>query len=195
MCAALASPVTGGHEARPAPQFKFRVKDIQGVGHGSGEWQGKKAAVFFFVALECPISAGYSAEIRRIAGQYAGAGFIFYAVVSDPTVRASRATRRRFRDFGYDFPVLLDGEQTLAKRLLIEVTPEVAVVSPAGELLYRGRIDDRFVSLGKYRDKPTRQDLRITLDAIAAGHTPPARSAPAVGCYLPEAPKHRRNYE
>jgi hypothetical protein len=60
------------------------------------------------------------------------------------------------------------------------------VLSPSGDVLYRGRIDDRVADFGKRRVEPTRRDLRLALDAILAGKPVQARLTKAVGCYIPE---------
>lgn len=63
--------------------------------------------------------------------------------------------------------------------------PEAAVFSPLGELLYRGRIDDRAVSPGVTRPEPRRHDLREALEAVLAGKKPDPQFTESVGCYLP----------
>ena len=65
------------------------------------------------------------------------------------------------------------------------MSPEVAVFSPANVLLYRGRIDDRLITLGKQRVSPKRRDLREALDAIVAGKPVLVPVTKAFGCYLP----------
>ena len=69
------------------------------------------------------------------------------------------------------------------------VTPEVAVMRGT-TLLYRGRIDDRYVELGRERPKPTERDLEDALDAIVAGKSRCAiRETRAVGCILSDLVK------
>ena len=66
-------------------------------------------------------------------------------------------------------------------------TPEAAVfVRHATEptLVYRGRIDDRYVDIGRTRPAPTRHDLDEVIAAIRSGRTPALRSTPAVGCLI-----------
>ncbi len=69
------------------------------------------------------------------------------------------------------------------KQTGVTVTPEVAVMSADQKLLYRGRIDDRYVEFGKDRPEPTVRDLERALDAILAGKPVPVRETQAVGCY------------
>jgi len=51
-------------------------------------------------------------------------------------------------------------------------------------MVYRGRIDDRYVDFGRSRPAPTTRDLRAVLQALAAGSTLTPRTTPAVGCFI-----------
>jgi len=62
--------------------------------------------------------------------------------------------------------------------------PEAAVVDQGGTLRYHGRIDDRWVSLGRDRSSPTHSDLAEALSATLAGHLVAQAGPPAVGCIL-----------
>jgi hypothetical protein len=73
--------------------------------------------------------------------------------------------------------------QKLVKLTGVTVTPEVAVVNGT-QVLYRGRIDDRYLELGKDRPEPTRRDLEAALEAIAAGKAVAVPETRAVGCIL-----------
>ncbi|HUQ87649.1 MAG TPA: hypothetical protein VM096_08830, partial [Vicinamibacterales bacterium] len=70
----------------------------------------------------------------------------------------------------------------------VTVTPEVAVMR-GSTLVYRGRIDDRYVELGRERPKPTRHDLEEALNAAIAGKTIAIRQTRAVGCILADLVK------
>ena len=65
----------------------------------------------------------------------------------------------------------------------MSVTPEVAVMNGT-RVLYRGRIDDRYVEFGKDRLTPTRHDLEDALDAVIAGKNVTQRETRAVGCII-----------
>jgi hypothetical protein len=51
-------------------------------------------------------------------------------------------------------------------------------------MLYRGRIDDRYVAFGKARPAPTRRDLEETLDALLEGKLPEPVTTTAIGCFI-----------
>jgi len=64
-------------------------------------------------------------------------------------------------------------------------TPEAIVLGPEGQQLYRGRIDNRFVELGKSRYQPTESDLQEALDAILQGKPAPHPVTRTIGCAIP----------
>jgi hypothetical protein len=70
----------------------------------------------------------------------------------------------------------------------VTTTPEVAIVTPAGQIAYRGRIDDQYADLGKKRLAPTQRDLREALTSILAGQPVPRPRTVAIGCLIPELP-------
>ncbi len=158
------------------------LPDSEGHAHRATEIQGKRAAVFEFVAIDCPISNRYVPEMARMSQEFEAKGIAFYAVL--PRSSTLNQAKKYTRDFQYRFPVLLDSRNTLVRQLGVTVTPEVAVISPEGTLLYRGRIDDRHVDLGKERPHPVRRDLREALDAIVAGHHVTARFTKTIGCFI-----------
>ncbi|HZT28988.1 MAG TPA: thioredoxin family protein [Bryobacteraceae bacterium] len=168
----------------PLLSATFNLPDTAGVRHTSAEVRRSKAAVFAFIATDCPISKAYAPELARLHAEYAPRGVAFLAVHSDPAVSAPEV-RRHVREFGYPFPTLLDPKQTLARALGVKVTLEVAVVSPEGRLLYRGRVDDRYVDFGKTRPAAHRQDLRAALEQILAGKPVTEPETRALGCAIP----------
>jgi peroxiredoxin len=167
-----------------ASSFLFHLPDTEGVQHTPAEFRHSKAVVFAFIANDCPISNAYAPELARIYAAYAHRGVAFYAVHSDPDVSAEEV-RQHSREYGYPFPTLLDRSQQLARFTGVKTTLEIAVLSPGGELLYRGRVDDRTVDFGKIRPQATRQDLRIALDEILAGKPVSERYTKALGCAIP----------
>jgi len=76
-----------------------------------------------------------------------------------------------------------DPKLALVKFTGATVTPEAVVVA-GGKVVYRGRIDDRYVDLGRERPAPTRRDLFEALTAIVAGKPAPQSVTQAVGCFI-----------
>jgi peroxiredoxin len=188
MCAvpALVIAVTA---SASLPQFALR--DTSGAVHRPDEWASKRAIVVFFTTVECPLSNGYVPEMNRIVKAYAGKGVTFYAVEADTTVTEADV-RKHALDFQFSFPMLMDPKQTLVQMAGATATPEVAVFSSAGKVLYLGRIDNRVEDFDKRRTVITEHDLTDALDAVLAGKAAPHPKTRAIGCiinYLTEAKK------
>jgi hypothetical protein len=64
------------------------------------------------------------------------------------------------------------------------MTPEAVIVSPAGEVLYRGRINDLYLGPTKRQRAATTKDLRDAIDAVLAGKPTPSPQEPAQGCKI-----------
>jgi peroxiredoxin len=147
---------------------------------------GEVARVFIFVAHDCPISNAYAPEINRICFQYNQRGIDFALVSVDPEVTFKLADAAKFAAaHAFRAPLLLDPNHRLSRQLGATCTPEAVVVSTSGGILYRGRIDDRFVDFGTERDNPTVTDLRDAIDDALAGHSAPKPWKSPVGCSIP----------
>jgi peroxiredoxin len=169
--------------------WDFELLDANGRKHTAREWKDARAVAIFFIAAECPISNRYGPEINRLVADYSARGIAFYGVHSDPDIGPAAALRHA-QDYGFDFPVLLDPNQTLAGKTGVILTPTAVILSPAGELLYRGRIDNRYLDFGKYRGAGVKPDLRLALEAVEDGKPVPEKYTKPVGCALP--PPHAR---
>lgn len=167
-----------------ASQVKLDVRDIDGVEHRQAEWESKRAVVVFFTTTECPLSNGYIPEMNRLQKEYAPRNIAFYAVEVDTTI-ADRDIRKHAKDFGIAYPVLIDKRQTLVRLAGATATPEVAVLSSKGTVLYLGRIDNRVEDFDQRRNVVTEHNLRDALDAVLAGRPVPRASTKVVGCAIP----------
>jgi thiol-disulfide isomerase/thioredoxin len=165
--------------------------DVSGVQRDPLITSGHVATVLLFIAPECPISNGYAPEITRISTAYEPKGVAFYGVHADPRVSADTA-REHASEYGYEFPVLLDADQTLAHRVGATVTPEAVVLNRAGNVVYAGRIDNTYYGFGRRRETPTKRELRDALDDLIDGRPVATSAAPAIGCEIPP-PMSRAN--
>lgn len=171
----------------PGDGLWMSVRDSEGTLHTSEEWAGKKAVVLLFVTTDCPLSNAYVPELNRMEREYAQQGVVFYAIQGDATT-PREVVRRHVKEFGYGFPYLLDSSEWLAAYTGATTTPEAAVISPHGGVLYLGRIDNRVEDYGKRRVQVTEFDLRDTLDAIVSGKAVPRRRTKAFGCAIIRKP-------
>ena len=162
------------------------VKDLDGKSCAFFAQTSAKPLVFIFILPDCPISNSYAPELKRLRGAFPQ--IEFYLVYADPDVAVAEA-RQHSKDYDFGFPGLLDPAHQLVRKSGVTRTPEAAVFSPEGKLLYRGRIDDRYLDFGKKRDRPGQRDLENALNAILRNQ--PARwpNEPPIGCYIPTKEK------
>jgi thiol-disulfide isomerase/thioredoxin len=136
--------------------------------------------VLVFTTTDCPISNRYAPEIQRLANKFGNVSFVMVYPVASDTPELIDAHRKKF---AYAMEFRRDEKHELVKKTGVTVTPEVAVMKD-GRMLYRGRIDDRYVDFGKDRPQPTVRDLERSLEAIIAGKAVPVSETRAVGCIL-----------
>ena len=127
--------------------LSFQLPDTDGVRHTPAEFRQSKAVVFAFVSANGPVPNRLNAELARLYAAYARRGVSFYGVQSD---------RGPARQRSLPFPVLLDRQRQLAWVAGAGYSPQVAVLSPAGEVFYRGHATAR---------------LAAALDEILAGRS------------------------
>ena len=145
-----------------------------------------KLTVYVFTTTDCPISNRYAPDIQRLAAKFRPeASFtLVYPVPTDSTAMI----REHNRKFGYTLPIVRDLDQRLVKLTGATVLPEVAVMQ-GSNLLYRGRIDDRYIDFGKERILPTTRDLEDALMSAATGKPIAVKQTQAVGCILSDLVK------
>jgi len=137
--------------------------------------------VLVFTTTDCPISNRYAPEIQRLATKFADkVRFVLVYPVPTDTDAMIRDHRTKY---AYSIDAIRDPAQALVKQTGVTVTPEVAVMD-GSRVLYRGRIDDRYVEFGKDRPQPTTRDLETALDAVVAGKAIAVRETRAIGCIL-----------
>jgi thiol-disulfide isomerase/thioredoxin len=141
-----------------------------------------KPTVLIFVRTDCPISNRYAPELIRLYKEFSERA-VFYLVYADPANTVG-VIHKHMADYGYTFGALRDPGHELVKLAKARVTPEAAVFSASGQLLYHGRIDNRYVDLGKSMPQPTRRDLEEALRSVLAGKPVQVASTPAIGCFL-----------
>ena len=147
---------------------------------------GVRVVVFYFAATDCPISNRYVPEIQRLDREYASNGVRVWWVYPNPTDDAAAISRHRL-EFGITGGVFPDPPESAVSLAHATITPEAAVfVVDGGELreVYRGRIDDRYISIGQERPRATRYDLELAISAALAGKPVPHPEGPPVGCAI-----------
>lgn len=176
------------HHAGDAEKLSEAVfTDVAGQPHRLPGREECRALVLFFIAHDCPMSNGYAPEIARICKEFMPRGAAFRVVYAERDLASADAARHA-REFAFPCPAILDRDLRLASRAGATMTPEAAVLSPAGAVLYLGRIDDLYADYGKKRPQPGRRDLREAIEAVLAGRAVPQARTPGLGCQIDFTP-------
>lgn len=139
----------------------------------------KIASVIVFLSARCPCSSSHEFSLKEIYQEYSTKGFHFVGIHSNRDEPAKLA-RSHFRESMVPFPVLADRENRLANLFGALKTPHVFVVSPDGQLLYTGGVDN-----SRDHKKASKHFLREALTALSKGKKPTIREARALGCIIP----------
>jgi hypothetical protein len=147
---------------------------------------GVRVVVLIFAASDCPISNRYVPEIARLTNEFSRQAVRFWWVYPNSGDTAPIVEKHN-RDFSIDGESLLDSKQSLVALAHTTVTPESAVFVVAGGALhevYHGRIDDRYLDIGKERPQAQHHDLETAISAAIAGKPVPQPGGPPVGCSI-----------
>jgi hypothetical protein len=168
----------------------FLLRDVQGVERHPLRVDAGKANVLFFITNECPISNSFAPEIARICSDYKSKGINCSLVYVDPALSDDQA-RKHAEEYRHgDYPRMVDRKHELVKATGVTITPEVAVINHAGNVVYRGRIDDSYAVLGQPRRPVREADLRNALNAVVDGQPVAKPETKALGCYISDFSAH-----
>lgn len=142
-----------------------------------------RVEVFLFVRTDCPITNRYAPELERIGQEFRNRGVRFWLIYPDATESAA-AIENHIAQYHFPGEPLRDPRHSLIELAHATVAPEAAVFDSAGKLMYHGRIDDRYVEIGKARQTAQVHDLENAIAAVLAGKPVAQSETRAVGCSL-----------
>ena len=119
-------------------------------------------SLYLFLLDDCPICLNYTPLLNDLYAKY-GSRITFQGYF--PNFSSKQKKINLFKvTYQIEFPLQTDYYKEQAKKWDAQVTPEVILYNHTSEkLIYQGRIDNKFVRLGKRRNVITEHNL---LDAI-----------------------------
>ena len=186
VCCHLSARSAIAAETVPLKSYKF--KDIDGTVHDPFADEKQKAIVVVFISTDCPIANYYQPSLSRMAKQFADDGVCFFLVHPDSDL-AIKDAKQHAKEYKSVAPVVLDKTHSWVKVLKATRTPEAFVVNRKGIVLYRGRIDNTFVDLGKKRRAGIRYDLKNAVQDVVDGRPVKTAETKPIGCFIPKLRK------
>ncbi|TWU04766.1 redoxin domain-containing protein [Stieleria varia] len=172
------------HALAVEPNVDWKLTDIDGNHHEPFEEKSTRGLVLIFISTDCPIANGYQPLIQRLASDYRKDGMRIFMIHSSPRLSIEEA-RKHAIEFGISTPVVIDTDQSIARRVGATVTPQAFVFVPnQTHLVYQGRIDNMYAGYGKKRKVATTHDLADALESVVAGRPIKNAETIAVGCFI-----------
>jgi len=174
------SPVVGRHIE------DFALRDFRGKEYRLAE-STKSVVVVTFLGTECPLARLYVPRLVELREEFADRSVVFLGIVSnrqDSIAEISHFARANH----VRFPMLKDPGNRVADLFHARRTPEAFVLDRDRVIRYRGRIDNQygFQKDGRsfQRNKPTRRDLALAIEAVLSGNEVSVPETVSPGCKI-----------
>jgi peroxiredoxin len=168
---------TTDHTHAPA----FDLPGVDGRSHTLDEYGDAPALVLVQSCNHCPYVQAWEGRLIAIQDEYADRGVRLAAISSNDADThpedSFEEMKARAAAQGFTFDYLYDADQSVARALGSERTPEVFVYDGERRLVYHGAIDD-----SRNEEAVTQHYLRDALDAVLDGREPPVAETMPVGC-------------
>jgi peroxiredoxin len=143
------------------------------------------AVVVFFTSNHCPYVQHVHQGLVSLGRDYARPDTAIVAIGSNDPVGypddSPEELGRVATELGFNFPVLFDDTQEVARAYGAACTPDFFVFGPDRTLVYRGRLDPSRPNSGL---PVTGVELRAAIDAVLAGGPVAPEQYPSIGCSI-----------
>jgi peroxiredoxin len=162
-----------------APLFDITARKITSVpvADPSG-----KLRLFVFLSPECPLCQNYTKTLNALNKQYAGR-IQCYGIIPGKTYKNEEVAAFTEK-YKITYPVLIDASLRFSHYLQAAVTPEVILLTPGNELIYKGAIDNWLKDLGKPQAKISANYLQDAISRALKHESPAIKRTKAVGCMI-----------
>jgi len=145
-----------------------------------------KLTVVAYTDTACPLTVKYGPSLSRLEDVYRTKG-VRFVFVNPSSIEEPSDMKAMIERLKLDGPYVHDTSGAITSILQPRTTTEMFVLNPAGELVYRGAIDDQY-GIGYARNEPRHKYLVDALDSLLAGRKPAIPATWAPGCLLPPLP-------
>ncbi|PMN94678.1 thioredoxin family protein [Enterovibrio norvegicus] len=163
---------------------EFTLKDPDGNSFTMSEHLGEKGLLIMFICNHCPYVQRISKRLAQDTQSLLDEGINVLAVMSNDYHRVQSDSPENMKIFAsendFNFPYLVDEDQSVGKAYNAVCTPDFFGFNAAGELQYRGRLDD-----AKMMDASNRvPELINAMHMIAETGIGPKTQSPSMGCSI-----------
>ena len=166
---------------------KFNLLGIDGEMHTSDMFDGKKGSLVMFICNHCPFVKHVNEEIVNLSNEIMGNDIGVIGINSNDSTQEKYAEdsidkmREYAENLGYNFPYVVDEDQSVAKNFTAQCTPDFFLFDSDRNLIYRGQLDGSRPG----NDIPTNgKSLRSAIQALLNNEDPISEQLPSMGCNI-----------
>jgi len=162
----------------------FQLPDPGGKIHSSDGLMGSKGLLVIFTCNHCPYARAVWPRTIALASRAKELGI--HTVGINPNINpnypedAPEVMREKIKEWGINFPYLIDESQDVAREYKAQCTPDIYLFDSSKNLVYHGRVDDNWQD----ESKVTRKELKEAVDNLAAGKPISEKQFPSMGCSI-----------
>lgn len=166
-----------------APEFE--LPDAGGERFTLDDVRGPQGLLVMFGCNHCPFVIHLAPALAKFAAGLEGQGIGVVAINSNDVARYPADAPDKMVEFakkqGWNFPYLLDADQSVAHAYVAACTPDFYLFDGELKLVYCGQFDSSRPGNGK---PVTGEDLRAAVAAMLAGEEPLKTQRPSSGCNI-----------
>ncbi len=163
----------------------FTLADPDGNIFTMSDHLGEKGLLIAFICNHCPYVVAIAERLASDTAQLMSEGINVLTVMSNDYSYVpddNPENMKKFsRQYGFQFPYLVDVTQAVGKAYDAVCTPDFFGLNAKGELQYRGRLDDVGMNGNANHRK---RELVDAMRQIAETGTGPNMQSPSMGCSI-----------
>lgn len=163
--------------------YENRLPDIEEKTFSFSTLQNKKATVIVFLLSDCPATQDYTLTLNQLSSKYKLQNISFVGIFPGKFSTDSELIAFQ-KTYKLNFPLLKDNEMLLTKSLQAKTVPSCYLLNDAGQIVYRGRIDDWLFALGRKKRNVTQKDLENAIISLLKNQPIKIPETQPIGCIL-----------
>ena len=165
----------------------FNLLGIDDEIYSNEMFDGKKGSLVMFICNHCPFVKHVNEEIVNLSNEIMGNDIGVIGINSNDSTQEKYAEdsidkmREYAENLGYNFPYVVDEDQSVAKNFTAQCTPDFFLFDSDQNLVYRGQLDGSRPG----NDVPTNgESLRSAIQALLNNEDPISEQLPSMGCNI-----------
>ena len=154
-----------------------------------------KAYIFAFICNHCPYVIHIKEKMSELLNNAYRNDFSVFAINSNDMesypLDNKEMMKNDIKKFNYEFPYLIDEDQSVAKSFQAMCTPEFYIFDNNKDLIYRGRFDKSSPGNNELTDG---SDLQMAIRSIKRGERIIKQQYPSMGCNIKWKKNNEPNY-